>query len=79
MLRADILVDGVKFCVPTKVVCMGVPSGDGLALMSGEVSMLVGWVVGVANTDGNGAELLPDPDAAAVAGICFLFSLLISA
>lgn len=53
--------------------CIGVPSGDGLALMSGEVSMLVGGAVGVANTDGSGAELFSD------VGGCFLSCLLISA
>ena len=50
MFRADILVEGVKFWVPANVVCRGVPCGDGLILMSVEVSRLVGaggcWVGG---------------------------------
>ncbi len=52
---------------------MGVPSGDGLALMRGEVSMLVGGTVGVANIVGIGAELF------SAVGVFFLFCLLISA
>lgn len=42
--------DGVKFCVPEKVVCSGVPCGDGLALMREESSVLAAvvdcWEVG---------------------------------
>ena len=46
MLRADILVDGVKRCVPANVVCIGVPWGDGFALINGDVSMGMGGAVG---------------------------------
>ena len=46
MLRADILVDGVKRCVPVNVVCIGVPWGDGFALINGDVSMGTGGAVG---------------------------------
>ena len=42
MFRADILVDGVKRCVPANVVCKGVPCGEGLALINGEVSIGIG-------------------------------------
>lgn len=44
MFRADILVEGVKFCVPAKVVCKGVPCEDGLALISGDVSKVLDGV-----------------------------------
>ena len=46
ILRADILVDGVKRCVPANVVCMGVPWGDRFALINGDVSMGMGGAVG---------------------------------
>ena len=47
MFRADILVEGVKRCVPANVVCSGVPCGEGLALISGEeVSMGTAGVLG---------------------------------
>ena len=42
MFRADILVDGVNRCVPTNVVCNGVPWGEGFALINEDVSMGVG-------------------------------------
>ena len=41
MLRAEMRVDGVKFCVPLKVVCRGVPSGVALVLMREDVGPML--------------------------------------
>ena len=46
MFSADILVEGVNLWVPVNVVCIGVPWGEGFALIRGDVSMGTVGVLG---------------------------------
>ena len=77
MLRADTRVDGVKFCVPAKLVCRGVPSGVVLTLMTWGVpgASPAGWAAEGAEDAAGGSDLLPSAGAAwGLLGmsVCFL-------
>ena len=79
MFSAEILVEGVKFCVPLKVVCRGVPCGEGFALMRGEAvstrEVDEGWAVrGLLEvTMGSSGPSSPLPPAAIMWFSCVAF------
>ena len=88
MFSAEILVEGVKFCVPLKVVWRGVPCGEGFALMRGEAvstrELDKGWAVRalLEVTMGSSAPSPPLPPPPAImwfsCGVAFGFVLRLS-
>lgn len=66
MLRADTRVDGVKFWVPAKLVCSGVPSGVVFTLITCGIpgASPAGCAAEGAEAAAGGSDLLPSAGAA---------------